>query len=762
MTLPAREYEPCRSEYQIEHYLPSPPDVLFGREEELKYVKDVLLQIPPARPRLAIIGAGGMGKTSLALVAMHDHKITENYSKRYFVSCEAVSTIDELLFEIADAVGTPTRQRDRNVKNLILSRLNAHRTLLCLDNFETPWEVPGLRKTFEDFLRLLNGLSQLSIVLTMRGIQYPSVISWTKPMLAPLTELTVTDRTHIFSNIAERWDEYAEKLLDQVGGVPLAIVLLATVVQQGGESTQGLWERWDLERTSLADTGGADRLSSLDLSIKVSIESPRMRACPSAIDILSMFARLPHGFPERSPLRDELLAKLPVPEDRVYQKSVQVLKQVALIYSDETSRLRLLPPIRHFCLIHHQCKPTLQAALVDAHISFLTAQTDFMDTWSHGIVRPELSNATVLFHEVLDSTINADLNRLLSGVDGLISWGIHCGIARTLPSLADRALQYSQDISPNSAASLCAAAGGCYRYVDQLGKAEEALSRALALHRQAHDVVGEADDLLHMGELYRHRNELDKAEEAFSQALALHRQAHDVLGVANDLQRLGELYTCRHELEKAEKVFSQALALHRQAQDVVGEANDLRNLGWLYMCRDELDKAGEAFSQALALHRQAQHILGEANDLQNLGQLYMCRNELDRAQDAFTQALTLHRQAQNVLGEANNLQNLGQLHVHRDELDKAEEVLSQALILHRQAQDILGEANDLHQLGLLYRYQHKLHKAEDALAQALALHRKAQAVLGEAYDLLDLEKLCTHRDELDEVEAMLSQTLALN
>jgi Cdc6-like AAA superfamily ATPase len=48
--------------------LPSEPQIFHGRDSELS---DILKAFSSETPRIAILGAGGMGKTSLARAVLH-------------------------------------------------------------------------------------------------------------------------------------------------------------------------------------------------------------------------------------------------------------------------------------------------------------------------------------------------------------------------------------------------------------------------------------------------------------------------------------------------------------------------------------------------------------------------------------------------------------------------------------------------------------------------------------------------------------------
>lgn len=77
-TLPPIAVGGCysQSDYQIsasKQVLPPPPQVFFGRTS---YVDRVVEQVTrDAQSRVAILGAGGMGKTSVALAAIHDSRV---------------------------------------------------------------------------------------------------------------------------------------------------------------------------------------------------------------------------------------------------------------------------------------------------------------------------------------------------------------------------------------------------------------------------------------------------------------------------------------------------------------------------------------------------------------------------------------------------------------------------------------------------------------------------------------------------------------
>ena len=70
--------------------LPAASSVFYGRDQEVKYVESFLLR--PEGAAIAILGSGGIGKTSLALSVMHRPDIAKHYARRYFIACDAANT----------------------------------------------------------------------------------------------------------------------------------------------------------------------------------------------------------------------------------------------------------------------------------------------------------------------------------------------------------------------------------------------------------------------------------------------------------------------------------------------------------------------------------------------------------------------------------------------------------------------------------------------------------------------------------------------
>ncbi|KAF8149636.1 P-loop containing nucleoside triphosphate hydrolase protein, partial [Mycena galopus ATCC 62051] len=267
--------------------LPAKPKIFHGREQELE---DVLNLLSEKSPRIAILGGGGMGKTTLARAALHHPDIASKFEQRFFVSAEAATTSIELAALIGLQLGLDPGQDLTRAVVRHLARTPA--SLLILDNLETVWEDIQTRAGVENLLSLLSEVEHLALLITMRGAERPAQVQWTRPCLGPLQPLSNCAATQTFMDITD--GAYSVDEVDQIlqftGNMPLAVELIAHLTDY--EGLPNILSRWELEKTSILSVG-TDRRSSLDTSIGLSLSSPRITT--GSKELLSLLSILPNG-----------------------------------------------------------------------------------------------------------------------------------------------------------------------------------------------------------------------------------------------------------------------------------------------------------------------------------------------------------------------------------------------------------------------------------------------------------------------------------
>ncbi|KAF7365939.1 ATPase-AAA-core domain-containing protein [Mycena venus] len=333
--------------------LPSQPRIFHGRESEMESMVQLLNQ---NSPRVAILGAGGMGKTSLAKAALHHPDVVQKYELRVFVACDsATNSID-----LAALIGA-----------LLL--------------FWTIWKQHGSRVNLgggvEELMSLLSEVPHLALVVTMRGAERPGKVHWTRPFLPPLEPLSKSAARETFFDIADYCHDIDD--IDQILGftdnLPLAVNLIAHLVDYEGCSN--VLARWDQEKTTML-SDGHDRKSNLDASISISLSSPRIMSLPGSQELLALLAILPDGISDAELLQ----ASLPIQNPLGCRAA---LLGTSLAYYDEKKRLKTLAPIREHMLRFHPVPTPLIRCLRQHFFLLLELLSTKM---AEGTVNPIISN----------------------------------------------------------------------------------------------------------------------------------------------------------------------------------------------------------------------------------------------------------------------------------------------------------------------------------------------------------------------------------
>ncbi|KAJ7493976.1 P-loop containing nucleoside triphosphate hydrolase protein [Mycena latifolia] len=360
--------------------LPSEPKIFHGRDSELS---DILKAFIQETPRIAILGAGGMGKTSLARAVLHHSEITARYGQdRFFVACDAVSTKVELAGLIGSHIGL---KPDKDLTRVVAHHFaRSSPSLLILDNLETLWEPLESRGDLEEFLGLLTDIGHLALIITMRGAERPTKVRWSRPFLVPLKPLALEAARQTFLDIAD--DVHNSKDINRLLGVtdnmPLAINLIAHLVDY--EGCFNVLSRWEAEKTALLSMG-YDKKSNLALSISLSLSSPRITCLPDSKHLLSILAMLPDG------LSDLELLQSNIPIDDILSCKTALLR-TSLAYVEEHGRLKLLVPIREYIQEYHPPRPQFVQPLLEHFRQLIKLYKLYSGTVSGPTVVPRIAS----------------------------------------------------------------------------------------------------------------------------------------------------------------------------------------------------------------------------------------------------------------------------------------------------------------------------------------------------------------------------------
>jgi len=550
---------------------PPPPRVFFGRDELIEKIVGLVGRLTP----VALIGPGGIGKTSTILTVLHDDRIKQRFGDdRRFIRCDQFpASCTHFLRRLSEVVGAGIE----NPGDLTPLRpfLSSKEMLIVLDNAES---ILGLRGTsVQEVYGVMEELSHFSNVCLCITSRISTVPPDCETLDIPTLSMEAAwDTFHRIYKHGKHSDPI-NKVLAQLDFHPLSITLLATVAQHNKWDTNRLTGEWERQRTRMLRTRCS---KSLAATIELSLTSPTFQELgPDAQALLGVVAFFPQGVDENN-----LSWLFPtIPDIANIFDTFCVLS----LTSRSDGFVTMLAPLRdYFCPQDPTSSPLLCA--IKDHYSCRLSVEIYPDKPGYQEARWITLEDTNVEH-LLDVFISTDkdsgdiwdtcghfLEHLCWHKHRLVSLGPKIeGFSDSHPSKLQCLFQLSQLF----------AEVGCH------AECKRFLSRTLKIWRERGDDHQVARMLLHLSEANESLHCYEEGEQQAKEALQIYERLGDKEGQVECLKSLAMLLDKGRQLDAAEEALFCAINLlpERGNQFRISECHTY--LAGIYQSKGEIEKA---------------------------------------------------------------------------------------------------------------------------------------------------------------------------
>ena len=185
---------------------------------------------------------------------------------------------------------------------------------------------------------------------------------------------------------------------------------------------------------------------------------------------------------------------------------------------------------------------------------------------------------------------------------------------------------------------------GLLSTLDDYSSAQAHLAQSLMLFQQLGDSLSSAWVLERLGVVAREQGDAATARLRLAESLALYRELGHTPGIAWGLVGLGEVAVMQEEAQTARGLLNEALTLFRELEHIQGIGWSLNHLGHVAQLQGEYELARQLHEESLPLFREIHHDfpgVGEAN--QALGETALAQGDAPLATRHFREALGLFR-----------------------------------------------------------------------------------------------------------------------
>ena len=560
---------------------PPPPPRTFGRDELIEEIVDLAKNLAP----IALIGPGGIGKTSIALAILHHDRIKEQFGdNRRFIRCDKFPpSRTNLLRRLSNVIGAGVE--DPGDLTSLQAFLSSKKMLIVLDSAEYILDSQGTdAQEIYAMVEELSRFDNICVCITSRS-------SFTPPHYKRLDvpTLSADAARDTFYRIYNSNDQsnLVNGILEELDFHPLSITLLATVARHNLWDMARLAREWEGRRTDVLQT---EHNGSLAATIELSLASPLFQQLgPNARALLGVVAFFPQGINTEN--LEWLFPAIPNRTD-IFDKFCML----SLTYQSNGFAIMLTPLRDYLCPKDPASSPLLRATkehyFSKISVNVNPNKPNYRESqW--------ITSEDVNVEHLLDVFTTIDPNsesvwRACAYFMQHLTWH-----KKRLVTLGPKieALPDDHSSKPECLFEL----SRLFFSVGNQVEYKRLLTRALKLERGRGNVRQVTRILRHLADANRLMGLSEEGVQQARGALEILERTGDVVGQARCLIKLALLLCDDQQFDAAEEAASRAIGLitEKGSQSLVCESH--RVLGNIHRSKGETEKAIHQYEVALGI-----------------------------------------------------------------------------------------------------------------------------------------------------------------
>ena len=559
---------------------PPPPRACFGRNELIDEVVGFVEILKP----VALIGTGGIGKTSIALAVLHHDRIKDRFgTNRRFIRCDQFpASRAHFLARLSKVIGAGVHNPDDLTP--LRPFLSSQEILIVLDNSESILDPKGTNaQEIYDVVDELCRFETISVCITSRITDIPRHC---KRLVVPTLSMEAAcDTFYSIYNDGGRSD-VVNDLLQRVDYHALSITLLATAASQNMWNYEELAMEWDTHRAQVLQT---ERNESLAATIELSLTSPTFQKLgPNSRELLGVIAFFPQGVDKKN--LDWLFPT--ISDKRIFDKFC-----VLSLTHRVDSFITMLAPIRDHLGPRDPTSSPLLCATKDRYFTRLSVN---VHPTKPGFEEAEwIRSEDVNVEHLLDVFTSIDTGAR-GALDTCAHFMEHLCWHKPRQTVLRLKIESLPDDHPSKTKCLVQLSW-LFQSVGNFVEQKRILSQLVTLERKQGSGVRIAEGLWQLSRANHILGLFEEGIEQAREALEIYERLGDTAEQAECLRALARLLCTDEQLDAAEEAVTRAVDLLPEKGEELRVCRCQRLLGDIYRSKGEREKAIHHYKVAIEI-----------------------------------------------------------------------------------------------------------------------------------------------------------------